>query len=123
MRKFLQRMNLTLFFVGFDVILKAMKKNFSLTSPNHKPDRHIELLKGEINKYIARERRKALPEGIDYWEFDCKCGANVESAVFLHVNEIGKAIESLATSGAPSAYVEIIVKAGVRLKRSKLVSD
>lgn len=97
-----------------------MKKNFSLTSPNHKPDRHIELLKAEINKYIARERRKALPEGVSYWEFDCKCGADATSAVFIHVNEVGKTIEALAATGAPSAYVEILVKPGVRLKRIKL---
>lgn len=93
-----------------------MKKNFSLTSPKHKPDRQFELVKAEVNKYVARERRKALPEGVDFWDFDCKCGATADTAVVVHVNAINKKIEEVAASKAESVYVEILAKPGMRKK-------
>ena len=34
-----------------------MRKNFILTATKHKADRQVELVKSEINKYVARERR------------------------------------------------------------------
>jgi hypothetical protein len=91
-----------------------MKKNFSLTSPTHKPARHIELIKHEINKYIARERRKTLPEDAGYWDFDCKCGPDTASAVTLHVSTIGKHIDDVAAMNAATVYVEIIARPGAR---------
>ncbi|OYZ12847.1 MAG: hypothetical protein B7Y39_18660 [Bdellovibrio sp. 28-41-41] len=94
-----------------------MKKNFSLTSPKHKPDRQVELVKAEVNKYVARERRKALPEGVDFWDFDCKCGATAETAIVLHVDAINKNIDEVAATKAESVYVEILAKPGVRKKK------
>ncbi len=91
-----------------------MKKKFSLTSSVHKPDRHIELLKHEINKYIARERRKTLPEDSGYWEFDCKCGPDAESATQIHVSVIGKYIDDIAQTKAENIYIEILAKPGPR---------
>lgn len=96
-----------------------MKKNFSLSSTKHKPDRQIELVKHEINKYVARERRKALPEGVDYWDFDCKCGATPATATALHLEEISKRIDAVAASSSDSVYVEIMAKPGVRKKKSQ----
>lgn len=95
-----------------------MKKSFSLTSPKHKPDRQVELVKHEINKYIARERRKPLSAGVDFWDFNCKCGADEKSAVTTHVSEIGKQIDKVAALSATDVYVEIIAKPGTRTKRS-----
>ena len=95
-----------------------MKKNFSLISPKHKPDRMIELIKHEINKYLARERRKALPEGVDYWDFDCRCGADEKSAASVHVAEIGKQIDKVVATKVDSFYVEILAKPGTRTKRN-----
>jgi Family of unknown function (DUF6172) len=94
-----------------------MKKNFLLTSPTHKPDRHIERVKHEINKYVARERRKDLPEGILNWEFNCKCGTDATAAVFVHVSVIGKHIDEIAATGAASVYVEIIARPGSQKTR------
>lgn len=95
-----------------------MKKTFSLTSTKHKPDRQVEMVKHEINKYIARERRKALPAGVDFWDFNCKCGADEKSAVVSHVSEIGKQIDKVAALNATDVYVEIIAKPGTRTKKS-----
>lgn len=95
-----------------------MKKLFSLTSPNHKPDRVVEAVKAEVNKYIARERRKSTPEGVDFWDFDCKCGKDAASAVVVHVSEIGKQIDKTVAAGATeNVYVEILAKPGVRAKK------
>ncbi len=94
-----------------------MKKNFSLTSPKHKPDRQVELVKAEVNKYVARERRKALPEGVDFWDFDCKYGTTADSAVVVHVDEINKKIDEGAAAKSESVYIEILAKPGVRKKK------
>ena len=77
-----------------------MKKTFSLRSPKHRPDRVAELVKADINSYVARERRKALPEGVDYWDFDCKCGATAESAVTINLAEFSKSIEKVAATNS-----------------------
>jgi hypothetical protein len=94
-----------------------MKKNFSLTAPNKQPARQVESVKYQINKYIARERRKAKPEGVDFWDFDCKVGPDAESAKVAHVAEIGKKIDEIAKENAPNCYVEILAKPGIRQKK------
>jgi hypothetical protein len=94
-----------------------MKKNFSLTSTKHKPDRQVELVKHEVNKYIARERRKDLSEGVDFWDFDCKCGITADSAAVVHVEEISKKIDEAASAKSDSIYIEILAKPGVRKKK------
>ncbi len=97
--------------------LAAMKKNFSLTSSVHRSDRVVESIKHDINKYVARERRKVLPEGVDYWDFDCRCGADADSATILKVAEFSQNIDKTVLTGAASVYVEILVKPGVRTPR------
>ncbi len=96
-----------------------MKKNFSLTSAKHKPDRQAELIKSDLNKYLARERRKELPANVDFWDFDCKCGPDAKSAELVHVSELNKEVDKIFKSGSESVYVEIIAKPGVRLKKEK----
>ena len=57
-----------------------MKKVFQLTSPNKDPERQVDSVIHEIRKYIKRERKKPLPEKIDYWDFDCRIGDDADSA-------------------------------------------
>jgi hypothetical protein len=95
-----------------------MKKNFSLQEVNKKRDRVVEAIKHDINKYCARERRKALPEGVDYWDFDCKVGVDDASAKTVHVKEISKAIDEIVLQEVPALYIEILSKPGVRLKKN-----
>ncbi len=94
-----------------------MKKIFSLSSTNHKPARQVELVKAEINKYISRERRKKLPEGAGFWDFDCKCGRNETAPLIIHVSQIGKEIDKLFESEAENIYIEILAKPGPRIKK------
>jgi hypothetical protein len=39
-------------------------------------------------KYIKRERNKKRPEEVDFWDFDCRYGANEASCGVIHVSEI-----------------------------------
>ncbi|MCC6138279.1 MAG: hypothetical protein IT287_06580 [Bdellovibrionaceae bacterium] len=95
-----------------------MKKNFALTAPNKKPDRVSEAVKAEVNKYLARERRKALPQGVDYWDFDCRVGADESSAKIIHVKELSKSIDEVVLQKVPSVYIEILAKPGYRAKKN-----
>lgn len=91
-----------------------MKKSFPTKSGNHAPARVIEGIKGEIKKYLKRERNKKLPEGVDYWDFDCRVGLDSESAQKIHVKEISKAIDEVATSEPEAIYIEILARKGIR---------
>ncbi|MBC7419256.1 MAG: hypothetical protein H7328_00880 [Bdellovibrio sp.] len=95
-----------------------MKKTFNITGTTHKPDRQVELVKHEINKYLARERRKAVPAGADFWDFACKCGANSNSATAILVTEFSKKVDEVAANKPDTIYVEIIAKPGTREKKS-----
>lgn len=95
-----------------------MKKSFELTSSRHRPDRQVEYVKHEINKYLGRERRKALPEGVDYWDFDCKVGATEEAAAVVMVTEISKKIDEVVAGNSDKVYIEILAKPGIRYSKS-----
>jgi len=95
-----------------------MKKVFPLTSANHKPARVIEAIKAEIRKYLKRERRKPLPEEVDFWDFDCRAGKDEQSAETIHVTEIVKPIDQAAESAWDSVYIEILAKPGKRLSKA-----
>ena len=91
-----------------------MRKTFPLESERLKPPRVIESIKGEIRKYLKRERRKSLPEGADYWDFDCRSGQDDESSEPLHVAEIKAAIDNASREGWKTVYIEILAKPGHR---------
>jgi len=93
-----------------------MKKTFDLTHPKIKTDRLIEGVRRDVNKYLKRERTKALPPGIDYWDFDCKFGRTQDEAKVVHVSEIGKCIDEAAQLQLTSFYIEILAKEGHRSK-------
>ena len=69
-----------------------MKKTFSFNVSNKNRDRQTDSIKYEVRKYIARERRKSLPEGVDFWDFDCRIGLNPDQAEVIHLNDINKSI-------------------------------
>jgi hypothetical protein len=55
-----------------------MKKTFSFSHPKKQRPRVVEAIKYELKKYIKRERNKKRPEEVDFWDFDCRYGANKE---------------------------------------------
>lgn len=94
-----------------------MKKTFQLHIDGKNPDRVLDAVKHEIRKYIARERRRALPEGVDFLDFDCKFGATVDAAEVVHLSAINGLIDALAAEGGKQFYVEVIAKPGHRRVR------
>lgn len=94
-----------------------MKKNFQLTDIKLAPARQVDAVKHEINKYIARERRKKLTDGFDYWDFDCKIGEDSSNAHDVAVADINKSIDGLVAKELKSFYLEILAKPARRLKK------
>ena len=94
-----------------------MKKSFPLAVAGHKTARVIELIKRDVNKYIKRERRKELPDDVDFWDFDCRVGASSDAAEQVHISKISSAIDDISQAGEGSIYVEILAKPGQRKKR------
>ena len=92
-----------------------MKKNFPLQIEGKNPDRVLEAVKHEIRKYFKRERNRALPKEVDFWDFDCKVGMSAESAEVVKVSAVIESLGALAQEGAASVYVEILSKHGVRV--------
>ncbi|MBK9441807.1 MAG: hypothetical protein IPN53_11050 [Comamonadaceae bacterium] len=95
-----------------------MKKTFQLTIEGKHRDRVLDATKHEIRQYIKRERRKLLPEGVDYWDFECKFGLTVEDAVGMHFANLTALIDNAAKDGADAIYLELIAKPGVRKAKS-----
>ena len=100
-----------------------MKKTFHLSHPKIKLPRLVEAIKFEVKKYLKRERNKMLPPDVDFWDFDCKYGADEASSAVIHVSEINKAISSAEDKELKSFYLEILVKPGFRSKKPKDAED
>ena len=65
-----------------------MKKTFQLHIEGKNPNRVLEAVKHELRKYVKRERRRDLPEGADFWDFDCKFGPTPEAAEPVHLSAL-----------------------------------
>jgi len=91
-----------------------MKKTISLMDDKKILARLIEGAKYDVKKYIKRERNKDLPEGVDYWDFDCKYGPSEDSAEVIHLSEINKYIDQAEEQALKSFYIEVVAKHGVR---------
>jgi hypothetical protein len=93
-----------------------MKKTFKLTHEKIKIPRLFDAIKHEVKKYIKRERRRALPENADFWDFDCRFGADEASSKVIHVSEINKSISWAESEQLKSFYLEIMAKPCTRNK-------
>jgi hypothetical protein len=96
-----------------------MKKTFKMSHSKIKLPRLVEAIKHEVKKYIKRERRKTLPPKVDFWDFDCRFGADEESCEVIHISAINKCISKAETEKLESFYLEILVKPGYRTKKPK----
>lgn len=96
-----------------------MKKTFTLSHPKIKRPRLIEAIKFEVKKYIKRERNKKLPINDDFWDFDCRFGADQESSEVIHVSAINKSIDQAEAQELESFYLEILATPRRRTKKPK----
>lgn len=94
-----------------------MKKSFKFTASNKTPERQSDAIKHEIKSYIARERRKPVLEGVDFWDFDCKFGDDAQKAKVIHLSEINKMIDTFFLEKKEGFYIEILAKPGHRAKK------
>jgi hypothetical protein len=88
-----------------------MKKTFKLSHEKLPLPRLVEAIKHEVGKYIKRERRRTLPEGADFWDFDCRFGVDQDSSEVIHLSEINKRISWAEAEGLESFYLEVMAKA------------
>jgi hypothetical protein len=91
-----------------------MKKTFELTHPKIKLARRVDAVKHEVKKYLKRERKKTLPEGTDYWDFDCKFGNTEAEAKSTNISEMNKLIDQAVAAERTDFYIQILAKAKKR---------
>ncbi len=96
-----------------------MKKTFQLIVANKKKDRQVEAIKNEVRKYIKRERSKKLPEGFNYWNFDCKFGKTQEEATEIRFVDITKSIDIASNEDLESFYLELVARADIKNPKEK----
>lgn len=94
-----------------------MKKTFKLEDGKRHPDRIIEAIKHEVRKYIKREKKKKLPEGVDFWKFECKSALNDEEPKTIEFLDITKAIDLAKENNAETLYLEILATKGYKEKK------
>jgi hypothetical protein len=91
-----------------------VKKTFQLHVEGKHPDRLLEASKHEVRKYVARQRRAILPEGVDYWDFACRFGSTEADAKPVHFATLIGLMDAAAKAGESSFFVEILGQHGVR---------
>lgn len=94
-----------------------MKKIFTFEDTAEKRERKIESIRSEIKKYFARERRKKLPEGFSFWNFDCKFGTSAEDTEPIKESEIKERISQIVKDHYTSFYLEIIARPDNKVKK------
>ena len=99
-----------------------MKKTFQLTHQKIKPARLIEAVRRDVKKYLKREKRKSLPDGVDYWDFDCKFGPTEVKAEIILVSEISKCISEAEAENLESFYLEILAKPGYKKNPKTIIT-
>jgi len=95
-----------------------MRKTYRLDTEGKNRDRLLDAVRHDIRRYIQRERRRAVPEGSDYWAMDCRVGTGAEAAQAVHESELISRLDAAASEGANAVYVEILARAAKRNPRS-----
>lgn len=94
-----------------------MRKTYLLNIEGKHRDRLLDAAKHDIRKYVKRERSRALPARVDFWDFDCKFGASEATAAEVHFATLMGLIDRVATEGGEQFYVEVVTKHGHRMAR------
>jgi hypothetical protein len=89
--------------VGPGALPSPMRKTYPLRAEGKHPDRVLDAVKHDIRKYLKRERRRELPEGTDFWDFDCKFGLTAEAATPAHLATVIPQLDAAAREAAAAA--------------------
>lgn len=96
-----------------------MKKTFPLKVEGLQPPRVVAAIKNDVRKYVKRERRKPLAEGVDFWDFHCKVGEGDATPEPKHLEEIIPAIDLAAAKECTTVYIEILAAPGYRKSKDE----
>ena len=94
-----------------------MKKTFALQVEGLHPDRRLDAIKHEIRKYLRRERGKPVPEGADFWDFDCRFGVPPQAPEPVALGDIMQLVDSAAAAQAGQFYLEVLARPAKRPPR------
>ncbi|AVS77607.1 hypothetical protein C8234_05620 [Paracidovorax avenae] len=94
-----------------------MRKTYVLHIDGKNRDRLLDAARHDIHRYLRRERRRALPEGARFWDFDCRFGRTQDDARSVQVEDITRLIDGVAQSGDAQFYVEIVARPGEGMPR------
>ena len=94
-----------------------MKKTFQLKVANKNVDRQIDSIKNEVRKYIKREKNKRLPEGFNFWSFDCKFGKSQEESSEIKFVDVIKSIDFAASENYDSFFLELVARADIKKQK------
>ena len=100
-----------------------MRKIFPLQVEGRHPDRVMDALRHDIRKYLRRERRRELPEGADYWDFDCRFGTTRDNAESVHLGSLFALIDAVAREQGKEVYVEILARPAQRVASAAGAAD
>ena len=96
------------------VSIMQMKKTFQLTHPKIKAARLADSVRRDVKRYLKRERNKALPDGADFWDFDCRFGNDASQAAVIPLQDINRHIDAAEAAGLESFYLEVLARPGYR---------
>jgi hypothetical protein len=91
-----------------------MKKTFVLSHPKIKLPRLVDSIRHKVKKYLRRERNKQVPDGADFWDFDCRFGTDRDNAEVIHLGAINQHIDEAEKNELVSFYLEIIATPGFK---------
>ena len=94
-----------------------MRKTYRLNIEGKNRERLLEASKHDIRKYVRRERGRRLPEGVDFWDFDCRFGSSEDTAAVVHFATLTRLMDTVAQEGGEQFYVEVVTKHGHRTTR------
>ena len=100
-----------------------MRKTYTLKIEGKNRDRLLDASKHDIRKYVKRERSRPLPEGVDFWDFDCKFGSNEATASVVHFATLMGLIDTVAQEGGEQFYVEVVTRHGHRTAKPQGVES
>lgn len=100
-----------------------MRKTYLLNIEGKNRERLLDASKHDIRKYVKRERSRPLPEGVDYWDFECKFGSNEATSAPVHFATLMGLIDTVAAEGGEHFYVEVVTQHGVRTTKPRDAAD
>ena len=100
-----------------------MRKTFPLHLPDKTDSQVMTALQLTLNKYVKRERRKALPEGARGWTLLCRLGTNQETAQPCDWKKVHAGIQAIALAEHPEVYVEILAAPSMRVQAAPAEAD